>query len=56
VTPDNIEQVFDSLPEGTALFAVTADGYSNLALNLSDTRALVEQQAQIIAAYRSYYD
>ena len=56
VTPSNIEQIFASLPEGTALFAVTADGYSNLSLNLSDTRALVEQQAQVIAAYRDYYE
>lgn len=56
ITPENIEEVFSSLPPGTALFAVTAEGYSNLALNLSDTRALVEQQAQIIIAYRNYYE
>lgn len=56
ITPDNYEEVFDFLPAGTALFAVTAEGYSNLALNLSDIRALVEQQQLIILAYRQYYE
>jgi hypothetical protein len=56
ITPDNYEEVFDSLPPGTALFAVTAEGYSNLATNLADIRALVEQQQLIILAYRQYYE
>lgn len=55
VTPENIEQVFNSLPEGTALFALTSDGYTNLSLNISDTRALIEQQQAIIIAYENYY-
>ena len=56
ITENNYEDVLSSLPPGTALFAVTAAGYSNLSLNISDVRALVEQQQTIITAYRNYYE
>jgi len=58
VTPSNVEQVFERVQaqEGNAaLFAVTSSGYQALALNLSDIRALVEQQQRIIAIYRSNF-
>jgi hypothetical protein len=38
------------------LFALTAEGYKNLSLNISDIRALLQQQQQIIVAYQSYYE
>lgn len=37
------------------LFAVTTDGYEALALNLSDVRAMVQQQQKIIAIYQNSY-
>lgn len=37
------------------LFGVTDKGYENLALNLSDLRAYLQQQKAIIAAYENYY-
>ena len=38
-----------------AMFVLTGDGYSNLGLNISDIRALVQQQQAIIIAYENYY-
>lgn len=38
-----------------AMFVLTGDGYENLGLNISDIRALVQQQQQIIIAYENYY-
>jgi len=37
------------------MFVLTGDGYSNLGLNISDIRALVQQQQAIIIAYENYY-
>lgn len=56
ITPDNIEKHFDSLKGGDAvLFAITSNGYEKLALNLSDLRAYIQQQKEIIAIYESSY-
>jgi hypothetical protein len=55
ITPENIESTFASLPKDAVLFAVTADGYEALALNLSDVRAMIQQQQQIIAIYQASY-
>ena len=52
VTPDNADEVFASLPRDAVLFAVTADGYEALALNLSDVRSMIQQQQRIIAIYQ----
>lgn len=38
-----------------AMFVLTSEGYENLGLNISDIRALVQQQQQIIIAYENYY-
>jgi hypothetical protein len=38
-----------------AMFVLTGEGYENLGLNISDIRALVQQQQQIIIAYENYY-
>ncbi len=56
LTPENINEQFAKIQKGElVLFAVTAEGYENIALNLSDIRALIEQQKRIIAIYQSQY-
>lgn len=56
ITPDNIDEQFSKIQSGeTVLFAVTSDGYENIALNLSDIRALIDQQQKIIAIYKSQF-
>lgn len=55
VTPDNVEDIFQSLSGDVVLFAMTSDGYESLALNLSDLRAMIEQQQIIIALYESSF-
>ena len=59
ITPDNVEEVFDKAKEkGRPLvyFGLTDKGYENIALNLSDLRAYLQQQKAIIAAYQTYYE
>ena len=55
VTPENIDSVFDSLTGDEVLFALTADGYEALSLNLSDVRSMIQQQQRIIAIYKSSF-
>ena len=58
ITKDNIDEVFNSIPsdESKVFFAITADGYEKISLNLSDVRALLEQQQAIISAYENLWD
>lgn len=55
ITPDNIEETFSNIKGEAVLFAVTTDGYESIALNLSDIRALVDQQKEIIAVYEKSF-
>lgn len=58
ITPDNYQEVFNKLAKDgkqVVLFALTSDGYENIALNLSDIRAYIQQQQAIIIAYEGYY-
>lgn len=58
VTADNYEKVFADLKRNghdVVLFALTDKGYENIALNLSDIRAYIQQQQAIIVAYEGYY-
>ena len=58
INEKNLEEKIAELTEGgapLAMFVLTGDGYSNLGLNFSDIRALVQQQQQIILAYERYY-
>lgn len=55
VTPDNIDSVFATMPGEAVLFAITADGYEALALNLSDVRSMIQQQQKVIAVYQDSY-
>lgn len=57
VTESNYQEVFEELKKNgrpLAIFGLTDEGYKNLGLNLSDIRALVQQQQAIIAAYQNY--
>jgi len=58
ITPDNAEEVYERLAKKgrpLVLFGLTDKGYENLALNLSDLRAFIQQKEAIIAAYDRYY-
>lgn len=56
ITPENIDQKFSDIKNGEiVLFALTREGYENLALNMSDIRAMVEQQKKIIAIYQKQF-
>jgi hypothetical protein len=58
ITPDNAEEVLEEAEESgrpIVFFALTDKGYENLGLNISDIRALIQQQQTIITAYENYY-
>jgi len=58
ITPENVEEVFQriqTMGRPLVLFGITDRGYENIALNLSDLRAYLQQQKAILAAYESYY-
>jgi hypothetical protein len=58
VNRDNIEEKLAELEANgvpIGLYILTGEGYENLGLNISDIRALVQQQQQIIIAYENYY-
>lgn len=56
ITPENIDEKFAEIKEGDLVFfALTREGYENLALNISDIRANIEQYKRIIAIYQSQY-
>lgn len=58
INEGNLDEKIAELTAGgapLAMFVLTGDGYSNLGLNFSDIRALVQQQQQIILAYERYY-
>lgn len=56
VTPDNVAATFEQMGSDAVLFAITTGGYEALSLNLSDLRALIEQQSRVIAIYRQSYN
>ena len=55
VTPDNVEEVFANLKGDQVLFALTTKDYENIALNLSDIRAYIQQQKQVILLYENVW-
>lgn len=58
ITKDNFDAVLEEAKKTgrpVAFFALTDEGYSNLGLNISDIRAMIQQQQAIIAAYEGYY-
>lgn len=56
LTKENFEEKLETINSPNAVFfAITSEGYENLSLNLSDLRALVEQQQSIIGIYEESY-
>jgi hypothetical protein len=59
VTPENIDQVWERLREkkvDLVLFAITDDGYEELALSMAELRNFIAQQRSIIIKYKEYYE
>lgn len=59
LTPDNVAAEFEKLRSSgseVVFFALTAKGYEDAALNMSDVLRLVQQQRSIIAVYQEYYE
>jgi hypothetical protein len=59
ITPDNAEAVWARLAEDDedlVVFALTADGYQQLAVTIAELRNLIATQRVIIQKYREYYE
>jgi hypothetical protein len=58
ITKDNAEAKFKEL-EGkgvVVLFALTPQGYQNLAMGGAELRRYIQQQQAVVGAYKQYYD
>lgn len=56
VTPENLEQKLAELEANTGemvFFAITPDGYENLAIGIADMRRYIKEQQAIIVYYES---
>lgn len=59
VTPDNVERVWQQMKESKTdmvLFALTDDGYEELAINMAEIRNFIELQKKVLQEYRKYYE
>ena len=59
ITPDNVDAVWERLSqddEDVVVFALTADGYQQLAVTIAELRNLIATQRVIIQKYREYYE
>ncbi len=59
VTPDNAEEIFKQMEakgQNLVLFAITDDGYQQLALTMADLRNFINTQRTIIIKYKEYYE
>lgn len=59
VTPGNAEKVWADLREKNTdlvLFALTDDGYEELAMTMAELRSFIASQRQIIIKYKEYYE
>jgi len=59
VTRENAEQIFEELEaqgQPIALFALTADGYEALSINIADIKTYLGTQKELIIQYRDYYE
>ncbi len=59
VTPDNVDDVWEKLYNDNkhlVLFAVTADGYEEMSLNMVAIRNYLATQRLIIREYQKYYE
>jgi hypothetical protein len=59
VTKENVNEVWAELEasgKSVVLFALTADGYENLALNNADIIRYLSEQRAVVVAYKEYYE
>ena len=59
ITPANVEASFKQLEtkgQPVVLFAITDDGYQQLAITMSDLRNFIATQHNIIIKYKEYYE
>ena len=59
ITPDNADAVWERLAQDdddVVVFALTADGYQQLAVTIAELRNLISTQRVIIQKYREYYE
>ena len=59
ITEDNWEEVLTELTNTgrpVVFFALSDEGYENIALNFQNARQIIMQQQAIIAAYENYYN
>jgi hypothetical protein len=59
ITPENADKVWEDLKErkvDLVLFALTDEGYEQLAVTMLEIRHYIEQQKAIIIRYREYYE
>ena len=59
ITPDNADAVWERLAkedEDVVVFAITADGYQQLAVTIAELRNLIATQRLMIKQYKDYYE
>jgi hypothetical protein len=59
VTPANVDSVFNKLAnekQNQVLFAVTDQGYMELAMTMMEIRNFINTQRQIVIQYKQYYE
>ena len=59
VTPENIDEIWNKLKEQEktlVLFALTDDGYEQLALTIAEVRNIINSQRVILLKYKEYYE
>lgn len=59
VTPQNIDQVWEKMKEkgvDLVVFALTDDGYQELAMTMAEVRNYIASQRAIIVKYKEYYE
>ena len=59
ITPDNVDAVWEQLGqdgEDLVVFAITADGYQQLAVTIAELRNLIATQRLMIKQYKDYYE
>jgi hypothetical protein len=59
ITPENADKVWEDLKAKNidlVLFAITDDGYEELAVTMAEIRNYINAQRQIIIKYQEYYE
>ena len=59
ITPENAEETWAKLKESNTdlvVFALTDEGYENLAISMAQIRNIINQQRIIILKYKEYYE